>query len=335
MHEESPALCLKARYFDGTSSRERQVRLMLLEHGCIRVQGDECDFVLGRGEFSVHTNAQGASKILLNDGREILLEAEARKTLNTWYHPTLAGFLEGRWRYALLSLLLSALFLMFGYFYGLPYLAHVAARAIPDYVSEKIDQKSAEFLDQLYFSASKLPLERQRRISEAMERFCHANECAPYALLFRSSILGANAFALAKRSIVLTDELVLKSANDEEVIAVLAHEMGHLKHRHMLAQMIKGIGTTLVVYAFIGDVGGVSDMIASAGVLILESGYSRDAEREADQYALHSLTRAGITPKRFADILLRLTEESEGKDLAIFRTHPETKERIKIFLEVK
>lgn len=47
--------------------------------------------------------------------------------------------------------------------------------------------------------------------------------------------IGANAFALPDGTLVVTDELVeLAGDNDDEVLAVLAHELGHIHERHGL-----------------------------------------------------------------------------------------------------
>ncbi len=52
---------------------------------------------------------------------------------------------------------------------------------------------------------------------------------------FRASpIIGANAFALPGGIVIVTDQLMQLAEHDDEILAVLAHEIGHVKHRHVL-----------------------------------------------------------------------------------------------------
>lgn len=56
-----------------------------------------------------------------------------------------------------------------------------------------------------------------------------------YRLLFRrGGRVGADAFALPSGAIIVTDELIALAKHEYEVVAVLAHEIGHVRNRHGL-----------------------------------------------------------------------------------------------------
>lgn len=142
-----------------------------------------------------------------------------------------------------------------------------------------------------------------------------------------------NAFALPGGRIVVTKKLIETAETPEEVAGVLAHEMGHVHHRHAEAQMVRAMGIELLLKIAAGgggDIGGFAGLLA-----ILR--YSRHAEREADSFALDELTKAAIDPlglKRFFERVMKL-EGDQGASGEIFgtvsdmmSTHPVTRERI-------
>jgi Zn-dependent protease with chaperone function len=81
---------------------------------------------------------------------------------------------------------------------------------------------------------------------------------------------------------------------DEKVItAVLAHELGHVRHRHGLRMLIQATALGGLAAVVVGD---FSTVLAGVPVLLGEASYSRNAEREADQEAVRILKSAGISP---------------------------------------
>jgi predicted Zn-dependent protease len=84
----------------------------------------------------------------------------------------------------------------------------------------------------------------------------------------------------------------------------------------------------------LGDLSGIADLSGGLPLVLLQSGYTRGMEREADASALTWMRRACLPPQRFADILNRLDPaRDEVKGAALFSTHPDTRERIKVFQE--
>ena len=146
---------------------------------------------------------------------------------------------------------------------------------------------------------------------------------------------------------VVTDGLVELAKNNDEIVAVLAHELGHVKQRHAFRQSIQGTLAGLVLAAVTGDVSSLGSGLPAA---LLQMRYSRQHELEADAFALGALQHSCIRPRAFADILFRLQNQRLGaakkknKEEAadgynpisdMLSTHPDTIERIKPFLEAE
>jgi Zn-dependent protease with chaperone function len=142
-----------------------------------------------------------------------------------------------------------------------------------------------------------------------------------------------NAFALPGGHIVLTRGLLREASEPDEVAGVLAHEIGHVAHHHPEAQMIRIAGMQVLISVATGTSGGTNTSSLAGLAAILKS--SRDAEREADAYAVATLGAAGIDPmglKRFFERLLTEEGKFSGGAFAnlgtIFSTHPITIDRI-------
>jgi predicted Zn-dependent protease len=187
-------------------------------------------------------------------------------------------------------------------------------------------------LDKAVFDPSTLPplrrTELQNRFHGMLSRLPGGRD---YQLEFRNAPkIGANAFALPSGTVVMTDDLVGVAKHDEEVLAVLAHELGHLEHRHSLRAMLQDSVTGLILLAVTGD---ASSVLALGATAMIDGKYSREFETEADDYAFDFLHRAGIATHFFADILNRM-ETSHAEDsriIAFLATHPLTKDRIRRF----
>lgn len=132
---------------------------------------------------------------------------------------------------------------------------------------------------------------------------------------------------------IVTDDLVDLATDADDVVAVLAHEVGHLEGRHGVRAVIRGALVSALITLVVGD---VSALAAAAPAALLNARYSRDLEREADADAVDALRRAGIRPTRLADMLERMEaghakagRESPTGAFAYLSTHPTTEERLR------
>jgi beta-barrel assembly-enhancing protease len=138
-----------------------------------------------------------------------------------------------------------------------------------------------------------------------------------------------NAAALPAGNIVLFDKLFETVESPDELAGILAHEIAHVRRRHVTAAMIREFGVGIVAAALGGTTGGQVD-----GFVALS--FTRRAEREADAEAIAMLKRAGISPAPTAKFFARLGKAEKeldrfGPALAYMSSHPLSAEREKAF----
>ena len=231
--------------------------------------------------------------------------------------------------------------------YGVPLGAKYTTAMIPPSVEKDLGKQTMKSLDDTkygYFEASALSAARQNEITAALATLCKKTaNCPEYSLNFRKSpVVGANAFALPGGYMVLTDELVALSKNDDEIISVLAHELGHVKGRHALRQMLQGTISGLIIIAVTGD---VSSVASGLPAFMMTMSYTRELEVDADNYSLQSLKTACIPTKSFATMLMRLEASFGGVSgdksdntshmSEMLSSHPDTKARVMPFLKAQ
>jgi len=357
-------MTFQANYFDGLSSRAKPVLVGVSERAkniTFEADGEKLSFNLI--DLNVQAKLGEAKRLidLPNGGR---LEAFDISELEAGISTKASAFWRGLhylenhlgWMLAsvLMTVLLGWLFLQF----GVPKLAEYVANATPPAMEEKIGEQALQGLDSRvgYFSPSKTDPARRTSISAALNHLCTAIvDCPHYRLEFRQGgVIGANAFALPGGIMVVTDEIVALSKNDTEIVAVLAHEMGHVKMRHAFRQSLQGVLSGLILAAVTGDVSSVGSGLPAA---LIQMRYSREHETEADMFALNAMQKACLPPKAFADILQRLENQMPAvndkkgandkqpktsrshlrQDVVseMLSSHPDTLARIKPFLEAK
>ena len=127
--------------------------------------------------------------------------------------------------------------------------------------------------------------------------------------------------------LVVTDELVRLAESDREILSVLAHEVGYVEGRHGLRSVYGSAGVFVLVSALPGDVVSAGSVAAGLPSVLLESGYSRRFEREADALAARYAVKRGWGTEPLARILTRLGDE-EVSVPTFLSTHPATAERL-------
>jgi Zn-dependent protease with chaperone function len=135
-----------------------------------------------------------------------------------------------------------------------------------------------------------------------------------------------NAFALPGGRIFLLDGLIQKAEAPDEIAGVLAHELGHVKHRDHLRQLIQTGGTSFLFGLLFGDVSGAGAVVFASRTL-LNASYSREAEQNADDFAVDVMHKLGRSPKPMGDLLLRVTGAQANKNYTILASHPMTEAR--------
>lgn len=327
---------ISGRYFDGRSAAGVDATLEFGVDGVARVHGGAVPIAAPVAEIRLSERVGNITRrVSFPDGGVFETPDNdaidhARDTLGMRRGASLVHWLESRWPVAIGSLAAVALVSVAFFQWGVPVIANRVAKAVPARVDNAIGSGTLEILDRIAFRESQLPYERQ---SELQSRFFAMTQTLDdghdYRLeLRRGGAIGANAFALPSGIVVMTDELVGLAKSDDELVAVLAHEIGHVRGRHALRQLLQAAGVSSLAVALLGDVSSISGLLTAAPAL-LHAKHSRDFEREADAFAKQWLRENNIAESNFDAILCRISG-SHGKQKGgydYFASHPSTSER--------
>ena len=327
-----------ADYFDGKTSKAHAVRVEF-DGICLHLYAEESDLRLTveRSRFFI-TPPLGRSRrvvIIKEAGRLETDDDAAVKALERASGMNratrLVHFIESQWKWvAVCALLLVVAAWTFGS-YGIPFLAEKAARLIPEEIIQKVSGDSLNVLDRFYFAPSKISSTEAEGLRAVMAEVC--GELVPGRTcrleLREGGKLGANAFALPAGTVVITDELVKLAASNREVAAVLAHEVTHVRERHLMRQILQTSGIFLLISALSGDVASITSAASSLPLILVQSGYSRGFERDADRGAVLYIVSKGWGISPYKAILERLSKDAKAEGgPSLLSTHPSLAERL-------
>jgi Zn-dependent protease with chaperone function len=195
--------------------------------------------------------------------------------------------------------------LVFAFTKLIPAFAEFAAHRIPRAAEQALGETALRGLDNFMFYNTAIPEKQREGHRATFDKLAKAAGLEG-AVRLEHRRAAPNALALPGGTIVLTDGLVNVMKNDDRLLAaVLAHELGHIHHRHSMRQIIQGSASALLVSAVAGDVSGMSGLVASAPIVLSTLSYTRDGERESDSYAYDLLRKTGYSPNDFADAMAR------------------------------
>jgi Zn-dependent protease with chaperone function len=223
------------------------------------------------------------------------------------------------------------------YRFAVPALVEVAVWSTPPAVSDLMGSSVLVSLDTLVFQPTELEEDTRTRLQHAFTGLVATSgemrgdaPSPEYVLHFRrGGQIGPNAFALPDGSVILTDELVRLAGDEEMVLGVLAHEIGHVEHSHSLRQIYRLAGVTALIMMIGGDIGAATEDLLIQGSALVALSHSRAAETEADRFSVELMHRAGHDPEAIARFFELLRDRfGFGSDLGILSTHPATQDRI-------
>lgn len=146
-----------------------------------------------------------------------------------------------------------------------------------------------------------------------------------------------NAFAAPAGHIYLYTGTILAARNVSELAGVIAHEIGHVAQRHIAenfnraiaANILHGVGVAAAQAAGGPDAAWAARDLGGLAAMGYLNTFSREAEHEADAFAVRLLFRAGYDPRglaTFFETLKRKKGDRPGPDF--LSSHPATSDRI-------
>lgn len=335
-------------YFDGQSAVARPVTLRFdAATGILEIKGGDVtlqvprrdvsvDSALGRTHRFVRLASGGRCEV--NDGELDALAA----ALAPWErgHANWLHRVERSWPLVLGSTVVLALIGWLAIRYGVPWGARQVAFVLPTSITGQLGAETLDAFDKTIVTTSALPSRRQSDLQRIFHEFlARTGDTESYRIAFRQSeSIGANALALPSGDIVITDDLVKLAGNDDELIGVLAHECGHIVHRHALRGVLQNSTVFVVIALITGDVSSATAFGGALPAFLLQTKFSREFEAESDAHAIKMMRAAGLEPVHLARVLERLSNahgKSKNEMLKYLSSHPPTPERIKAITEAR
>ena len=178
-----------------------------------------------------------------------------------------------------------------------------------------------------------------RRVTDRLVRASGGDPSAWEVRVFRGDDI--NAFALPGRKIGIWEGMMRLTATEDELAAVIGHEIGHLAADHGVERVNTQVATDLglrTVEALLraGEIGASREIAAALGLGVefgLARPYSRRQELEADAYGLRAMDSAGYDPAAAIRLWERMQRQGQ-RSPEILSTHPAPDTRIAEMREV-
>lgn len=172
---------------------------------------------------------------------------------------------------------------------------------------------------------------RARRVAERVLRGTGEDPARWEVVVFASDQV--NAFALPGNKIGVYEGMMRLAGSDDELAAVLGHEVGHNRAHHAAQRMSTETATSLGANLLGTVLGGANAQMVAAllgagaeyGVILP---YSRNQELEADQLGLHSMARAGYDPHAAISLWQKMAQKGGSRPPAFLSTHPDPENRV-------
>jgi Zn-dependent protease with chaperone function len=323
----------RASYFDGATSRKRQVTLRidsaleLVEDGAMVATWPfddirRVDSPAGRLRLSC-TSAPPLARLEIDDTATIEAVIARSPKLDADRGGPKHTFRIVFWSVAAVCSILMIVI------YGIPLAADRIAPLVPYPVEQRMGDAVDAQVRALFGSKVCDGAEGRTAFAAMVDKIRVAGGIErPFdAQVLPSSI--PNAIALPGGRIYLFNGLLQKAENPDEIAGVIAHELGHAHHRHNMRTIIHNGGSSFLVGLLLGDITGASAVIFGTRQL-LQASHSREAEQEADAFAYATMRKLGRSPVPTAELLFRITG-AQGKQLGgftILNSHPLTEDRL-------
>jgi beta-barrel assembly-enhancing protease len=168
------------------------------------------------------------------------------------------------------------------------------------------------------------------------KRLCTANGIEDSSITLHILVRNeVNAIALPDRHLIVYTGMIRYCKSPEELSGVLAHEIGHIEHGHIMKRLRKEVGLSMLAALAGGEANG--EIARETARLLSSTAFDRKLESEADASAVHMMAKAGIDPEAFADVIFRLSLEKNDvpKHFEWISTHPNSHDRCAEILRLR
>jgi predicted Zn-dependent protease len=177
--------------------------------------------------------------------------------------------------------------------------------------------------------------QRVKAIGERIVAVCDRKELVyTFTVIHEDDV---NAFSLPGGYVFVNDGLIKKTASDDELAGVIAHEVAHITARHSVKRAEAGLGAQLIQLATLAGRSGQATQGLGVAMQSAQLAYARQDELEADRLAVKYMKAAGFDPSAMLTFLgkLRTLHQTQSRYLprGVVRphyalTHPYVPERL-------
>jgi len=144
-----------------------------------------------------------------------------------------------------------------------------------------------------------------------------------------------NAVALPGGYVFITRGMLENLQTEAQLAAILAHETVHIVARHSSEAMSRQIGFEILLSAVMDEqTSQTLQTVAGLSRQLIELGYSRDQEQQADLGGIEYMVRAGYAPYAMVETMQMLQNQHKVRPIVFLSTHPSPENRI-AYLEEK
>ena len=143
-----------------------------------------------------------------------------------------------------------------------------------------------------------------------------------------------NAYYIGNGKIILFDGLLKELESDDQLAALTAHEIGHGVKEHLNDNLKRNLSLSLLSMLFNRFTDREYQTMSNIAYNLINNGYSRQQEREADIFAVDLMMRADYDPQGLIELMKIFKERSHNLKLLEFtQTHPIPDSRIEYISE--
>lgn len=147
-----------------------------------------------------------------------------------------------------------------------------------------------------------------------------------------------NAFATPGGHVLVTKGLLSCADSEDALAGVIAHELGHIQLKHgigaikanrITAAAVESSATMAVGSEKKAELKFLEDASKEIVTTLVNSGYSKSQEYDADRFAVKLMARAGYDPNAMTEMLKIMSEKQKHDSRGFGKTHPSAVSRIK------
>jgi predicted Zn-dependent protease len=229
----------------------------------------------------------------------------------------------------------AVLLISFGTLWGGLSMIPFVKESKPFTLNNQHEEKLGELLIESYLLGERECTDADKKylVEKLVEKLSHHLDSSKYT--YRVKIVDTqevNAYSFPGGYIVINTGLINFCNSSKELAAVIAHEIGHNEHHHVVKSIARDMGLAMLL----STVGSDSNQLRELMSKLISNRFSRDQEADADAYAVDLLLKAGVDPEPMAQFFERMLENRPEfmEELEFLSTHPADGKRVQQIREL-